>query len=66
MTPRYRVIAHHVSHLFPDVVSGLMSQGQADTAAALIAGDLPPGAGWTVRVAPAGADLHPCHLYRRE
>lgn len=64
MTPRYHVIAHHVSHLFPDLVSGPMTENQANDAAAAIPGDLPPGArGWTTRVERVGAGNRPHHIY---
>lgn len=63
MSPRYHVVAHHVSHLFPDLVSAPMTQAQAYRAAELIPGRLPPGAcGWTVNVEPVGAGIHPRHL----
>lgn len=63
MTPRYLVIAHHVSHLFPDVVSGPMTEVEAHRVAGNVPGDLPPGAhGWTVTVQRVGAGNHPHHL----
>lgn len=68
MTPRYHVIAHHVSHLFPDLVSGPMTQEDAHRVAGSIPGDLPPGGarGWTVSVERVGAGAHPQHLYGKD
>lgn len=67
MTPRYHVVAHHVSHLFPDLISGPMTERQANDAAAAIPGDLPPGArGWTVLVERVGRRAHAHHLYRKD
>lgn len=54
MSPRYRIIAHHVSHLFPDVVSEPMTLPRAELAASRIPDSLPSGArGWIVNVEPA-------------
>lgn len=65
----YHVVAHHVSHLFPDVVSEPMTQLQADRAAEAaqaILGHLPFGArGWTVLVERVGPRTHAHHLYRK-
>lgn len=67
MTPRFLVIAHHVCHLFPDVVSGPMTHEDAQEAANNIPGRLPPCAhGWTVNVERVGAGAHPKHLYRED
>lgn len=55
MSGRYRVIVHHVSHLFPDVVSEPMTRARAEMAARRIPAALPPGAhGWTINVEPVG------------
>lgn len=65
MSARYRVIAHHVSHLFPDVVSEPMTLLRAEKAASCIPGALPKGAcGWTVNVEPVGrGKARARHLY---
>jgi hypothetical protein len=57
MSPRYRIVAHHVSHLFPDVVSEPMTFLRAEEAASRLPAALPSvGArGWTVNVEPASA-----------
>lgn len=63
MTPRFHVIAHHVSHLFPDLVSDPMTEAQAYRVADNIPGGLPPGVhGWTVTVQRVGAGNEPEHL----
>jgi len=65
---RYHVVAHHVSHLFPDVVSEPMTIFRAEEAASRIPGDLPSTVhGWTVHVERVGTGAaHAAHLYRKD